>query len=620
MYEYSPMGDMSVFLLCILLLMLLIATYTEKTKRYKYVIVAIINLIYISIISIIYNYYLYPNTGNINENIIYIFHNSLHISLIAQLLLYVFYILDLISYQNKCLDRIIHGLFVVYLIVEMTTPWTHVGFYIENGIAYSYAHDIIYLIWYILYIAIIVTVVLLKNKTIISRIYVSVVLTMAISVYITISEYNYNTESFTVLSYYIPIVSVVMLFHSNSYNSNFGTVDRAALVAKLTDLNKSGKDYTFVNMDIPGFSKLESHVQTSQDFKKFTYAIHYTDYLFRYSDENFVLIFKKDPDIKLMEKLFKELHSHYKMSHYITIIKSNPYCQTLKDYVDLCNMNYRSKDIYVVSNQDLERFNRIKTIKHILDDIELKGDLNDPRVKVYCQPILDVDTKTFTTAESLMRLETPETGLIYPDSFIPIAEASGKIHWLTKIILNKVCDFIEHNPRIQRISVNFSMSELAIPFFYEDIMEIITKYSFDKSKLGFEITESVEAGNFDLTHDILTKFKELGIAIYLDDFGTGFSNIEHITKLPIDIIKFDRSLVLSSKADKKSENIVASLSDMFNIIGYNILYEGIEDGHDENRCIQLKAHYLQGFMYSKPIPIEQLSDFVDREYPDEISF
>ncbi len=620
MYEYRPMGDMSVFLLCLLLLMLLIATYTEKTKRYKFVIMAIINLIYISMVSIIYNYYIYPNTGIVSDNLVYILHNSLHISLIAQLLIYVFYILDLISYHNKCIASILNMLFVLYAAMELLSPYTHIGFYIEDGVAHDYAHDIIYLIWYVLYIAIIVSVVVLKNKTIISRIYISVVLTMAVSVFITISEYHYNTESFTVLSYYIPILSVVLLFHSNSYNSNFGAVDRAALVTKLTALHNGRKDFVFVNIEIPDFDKVESLVQTSQDFKEFTYAMHYTDYLFRYNEDNFVLIFKKNPDIAQLQQLFEKLHAKYKMAHYVTIIKSNPYCQTLKDYISLCGMNYRSEKIYVVNSHDLEKFNRTNSIRHILEDIDLQGDLNDPRVKVYCQPILDVNTKTFTTAESLMRLETAETGLILPDTFIPIAECTGRIHMLTKIILNKVCDFIEHNDGISRISVNFSMSELSMPYFYEDIMSIISKYSFDKSKLGFEITESVEADDFNLIRETLSKFKELGITIYLDDFGTGFSNIEHIAKMPIDIIKFDRSLVLSSKADKKSENIVSSLSNMFNIIGCNILYEGIEDGNDENRCIKLKAHYLQGFMYSEPIPIEQMSDFIGREYTEEISF
>lgn len=216
-----------------------------------------------------------------------------------------------------------------------------------------------------------------------------------------------------------------------------------------------------------------------------------------------------------------------------------------------------------------------------------------------------------------MRLELKELGFIYPDMFIPIAESDRRIHGLTKVILNKVCQYLEKNPEIQRISVNFSMYEIVKPNFYEDIISIITQYSFNKKRLGFEITESIDAEDYDLIKDVLTKFKSLGIKIYLDDFGTGYSNMEHITKLPIDVIKFDRSLVISSGKDKTSEYLVTSLSNMFDSIGYSLLYEGIENEMDQNRCIKMKVEYLQGYKYSKPIPIEELNSFTKKTYTEK---
>lgn len=143
---------------------------------------------------------------------------------------------------------------------------------------------------------------------------------------------------------------------------------------------------------------------------------------------------------------------------------------------------------------------------------------------------------------------------------------------------------------------------------------VVSKYDIDYSKLGFEITESIEADDFNVINDVLSKFRKLGIKLYLDDFGTGYSNIEHITKLPIDIIKFDRSLVISSGEDDVSNFMVDSLSNMFDIIGYNILYEGIENQSDQDRCISMKACYLQGYRYSKPIPIENLPKFINQPF------
>ena len=99
---------------------------------------------------------------------------------------------------------------------------------------------------------------------------------------------------------------------------------------------------------------------------------------------------------------------------------------------------------------------------------------------------------------------------------------------------------------------------------------------------------------------------------YLDDFGTGYSNMERIMELPFDIIKFDRSLVSASGMDERSENIVQSLARMFKDMKYSVLYEGIEDEKDEERCRGMSATYLQGYKYSRPVPIEKLREFIPK--------
>lgn len=114
--------------------------------------------------------------------------------------------------------------------------------------------------------------------------------------------------------------------------------------------------------------------------------------------------------------------------------------------------------------------------------------------------------------------------------------------------------------------------------------------------------------------NVLSKFSKLGIKLYLDDFGTGYSNIEYITKLPIDIIKFDRSLVIASGKDDIYNFMIGSLSNMFDIIGYAILYEGIEDKSDQDRYISMKANYSQGYRYLRPIPIEELPKFINQPF------
>ena len=110
----------------------------------------------------------------------------------------------------------------------------------------------------------------------------------------------------------------------------------------------------------------------------------------------------------------------------------------------------------------------------------------------------------------------------------------------------------------------------------------------------------------------IEELREKGIKFYLDDFGTGYSNMERIMELPFDIIKFDRSLVLASGSDVRSEKMVESMASMFSGLDYSVLYEGVENEEDERKCIDMSASYLQGYKYSKPVPIIELQRFFSK--------
>lgn len=614
---YSNIGDIFTIIVCVVLFFVLHMTYVQKNKRLMFIKLALCNLIYASAFNMIFNHYIekLPIASHKDIMITYLTHNIVQISLIIELGLFIFYIYDLVNYHNKISNAFIIVLTAVFSILELTSIKTHVGFYINDAQAYQYGITNIFLVWYIIFLSIFTITIISKNRVIINKIYFTVGITFFISILIMFFQYIKNIETFTNFTFLLPIMVIIFIFHSNSYNTNFGALDRTALANSINDLKKKNKSFAFVYIKIPNFNEIATDNKTTQDYKQFTKYMQYRNYLFRYNDDTFVMTFDNDFDYELMEKLFNDLHSKYQMSHNVIIILNNNICNTLVDYIDLCEdiEKQANSSFYILNNDDLINFSKILKIKKELEDIANQKNFNDERVLVYCQPILDTKLNKFTTAESLMRLKLDGLGIIYPDVFIPLAEKNNNIHILTCIILNKVCKFIEKNPEITRISVNFSMYEITNPKFYHDIYNIISKYHFDLNKLGFEITETVEANDFDIINDTLQRFRNLGIKIYLDDFGTGYSNIEHITKIPIDIIKFDRSLVISSGQSEKSKYIVSNMSDIFYNTNYNILYEGIEDNNDEYRCMGMNAEYLQGYKYSKPIPIEELSKFINQQ-------
>ena len=153
------------------------------------------------------------------------------------------------------------------------------------------------------------------------------------------------------------------------------------------------------------------------------------------------------------------------------------------------------------------------------------------------------------------------------------------------------------------------MIDVRKPDFADKVKGIVSVIGIPFEKVAIEITESQSEEEFNVVKERIAELRDSGIKFYLDDFGTGYSSFERIMELPFDIIKFDRSLTIASGVDVKLETMVSYLAHMFTDLRYAVLYEGIENEDDENRCVNMCARYLQGYKYSKPIPIEQLTEY-----------
>ena len=145
-----------------------------------------------------------------------------------------------------------------------------------------------------------------------------------------------------------------------------------------------------------------------------------------------------------------------------------------------------------------------------------------------------------------------------------------------------------------------------------NVSEILKENNISGDKVAIELTESQNEEDYMYMKERIESLHQEGIKFYLDDFGTGYSNMERILELPFDVIKFDRSMVIASGQDERSGRIVENLAKLFNDFNYFVLYEGIEDSVDETRCVSMSASYLQGYKYSKPVPINELESFFTR--------
>jgi len=251
------------------------------------------------------------------------------------------------------------------------------------------------------------------------------------------------------------------------------------------------------------------------------------------------------------------------------------------------------------------------------DDISKKSELerniknallNDEFFVVY-QPQVDTKTKTIKAVEALVRWNHPSLKNIPPLDFIPVAEDSGLILEIGKIVLEKSIKDVKnlHNQGWSdlNLSVNISAVQLLQSNLIDTVKRLLDKYDFDPKHLHLELTESLFMDNLELSSKLLKEFRELGIKISIDDFGTGFSSLSYISKLPIDILKIDKSFVVEIKKDKKNP-IVDAIVSMAHSLELEVVAEGVEDSTQYDYLKEKSCNFIQGYYFSQPISYEKL--------------
>lgn len=236
---------------------------------------------------------------------------------------------------------------------------------------------------------------------------------------------------------------------------------------------------------------------------------------------------------------------------------------------------------------------------------QMQRAISENGFEVYYQPIYNLETNRFSSAEALLRLRDPQTGrMISPGEFIPIAEEVGLVDKIGWIVLEKVCAFLGKHPEsgFQTVSVNMSMSQLTDPQFIEKLLYSTERHHIPLGAIRIEITERMITENMKKISEVMQTLTNMGIYFYLDDFGVGYSNFAGVLSLPIDTVKLDYSLVNGAMQSKKQYFILKSLLKTFHEAGFGLVAEGVETEEHANMLMELGADRLQGFYYFRPMP------------------
>lgn len=251
-------------------------------------------------------------------------------------------------------------------------------------------------------------------------------------------------------------------------------------------------------------------------------------------------------------------------------------------------------------------------MRNEIDSIISKG-ISERKFQMYYQPIYSTVKKKFVSAEALIRLNDDKFGFVSPAIFIPAAEESGAIHDIGDFVLEDVCRFIGSNDfkklGLEYIEINLSVAQCIEQNLFEKIDGYMKKYGVRPEQINLEITETSADYAPEITDRNIALLSEAGITFSLDDYGTGYSNIARIVKLPLDIVKLDKCLV-DDMDSPLMWIVIKNTVDMLKRMNKKILVEGIEDERALGKFEAIGCDYIQGFYFSKPLPENSFLDFV----------
>lgn len=248
-----------------------------------------------------------------------------------------------------------------------------------------------------------------------------------------------------------------------------------------------------------------------------------------------------------------------------------------------------------------------------ITEYELKLALSHKQFCVHYQPVIELSTSKFAGVEALARWTHPERGSIPPGLFVPLAEEFGFIGELTEFVIQTAIDDSKQLSKVAphfTTSVNLSADVLNNLSFPDEIAAWIDASGLDRSKFIFEITESKLVQQSTTPMEILGRLNLMGFELSIDDFGTGYSNLEQLRKYPFRELKLDRSFVGQATVDRRSRASVLSCVTLGKELGMRLVAEGVETEADWQFISDLKIDRAQGFKIAKPMPINDLCDWV----------
>ena len=243
--------------------------------------------------------------------------------------------------------------------------------------------------------------------------------------------------------------------------------------------------------------------------------------------------------------------------------------------------------------------------------------INRQEFVLHYQPIIDLNEGRIQSFEALVRWQHPKRGLVSPADFISVAERTGTIVQLGQQVFESACQQLvqwksqlDYEAKDLKVNINLSPRQLREPDFAAGLADTVARYNVEPSSLCLEVTETLLLDDSQAAIRVLREIKQLGFEIHLDDFGTGYSSLNYLEELPVDTLKIDRSFVSRFDSNRSENAVIEMIIALAKTLSLSVIAEGIENSLQADILRSMKCHLVQGYHYSKPLPVNEATEFL----------
>ena len=390
------------------------------------------------------------------------------------------------------------------------------------------------------------------------------------------------------------------------------------------------KDYIFAHFDIKEFrilNEVYGHIAANKVLCNIVKKMNKEKFIYtsaRCHNDNFCMIMEDMPDdqiVKKLEEFFDDLSyleedPNYKICYRCGVVPMQRAMLLGNRVADAgklaqkLGINNNKTDIVVYTDKMHDDIVWSTFIKAYLDT----AIVNDEFL-VYLQPKFDLNKEQLQGAEALVRWNYKKKEMLTPNRFIPFFEKDSSVGKIDEIVLKKVCQalarWIKMGKKVCPFSVNLSRKVLYSKNLLDHVTEIIDSYNIPHNLIDFELTESATYDDSKQMIQILNNIRECGFKISMDDFGTGYSSLSMLTQMPLDTLKIDKSFVDNVGTSKEKESDIVVIKHIISLakeLNFICLAEGAEEKSQIDKLKELGCEVVQGYYYSKPMPIEEFEE------------